>query len=399
MNVLYILSGTEDKGGATKSFLAMANSVANAGNKVAVVVPDERGITTILRERGWDVLVVPYMFSTLPYMSWSPRDIIRFFPRLIMSKIINRKARKIVCDFAKKWKPDIVHDNTSVTDLGYYVARQLNIPNVIHIREYGWKDFRRIIPNLHKRLTAPYAYMIAITSALANYRGRGLAPDHVRVIYNGIVKEDMEEYKETKSPYFLYAGRIQPKKGVGDLIEAYIEYANAELSKGRQPLGLKLAGAYTREYSENLRQQISKFGLDDCVEWLGEVDDLHQYYSTVAATIIPSKCEGFGRVMPEASVAGSVCIVRNSGGLAEQLENGRRETGTDIAYAFDTIEDLAHSLAYISRMYEKGSEYKNGGEFFRKIHASKEVSKLLYSFKANAMGILDYYSYILMKKT
>ena len=398
MKVLYVLSGTEAKGGATKSFLAMADSVDKAGYKVAVVVPDEKGVTPILRERGWEVLVVPYMFSSLPYLSWSPRDIIRFVPKLVMSKIVNRKARKTVCDFAMKWKPDIVHDNTSVTDLGYYVARQLNIPNVIHVREYGWKDFRRIIPNLRKRLTATNAYMIAITSDLAKYRGNGIAPDHVRVIYNGIVKDDNEEYKEKKSPYFLYAGRIEPKKGVGDLIEAYIRYANAELANDRTPLGLKLAGAYTREYSTELQKQISKFGLDHYVEWLGEIDDLQQYYSSVAATIIPSKYEGFGRVMPEASDAGSVCIVRNSGGLAEQLENGRRETGTDIAYSFNTIEDLTQILAYISSMYEKDSEYSNGGEFFSKIYASKEVNKHLYSYKANALGVLDYYDYILMGK-
>ena len=398
MRVLYVLSGTEAKGGATKSFLAMADSVAKAGNEVAVVVPDEKGITAILRERGWEVLVVPYMFCTLPYLSWSPRDIIRFIPRIVMAKIINRKARRIVYEFAKKWKPDIVHDNTSVTNLGYHVAHLLNIPNVIHIREYGWKDFRRIIPDLHKRLTAPNAYLIAITSDLAYYRGHGLDVDHVRVIYNGIVKEDVEVYKEAKSPYFFYAGRIQPKKGVGDLIEAYIAYATAELSKDRRPLGLKLAGAYTQEYFEYLRQQISKFGLDNYIEWLGEIDDLNRYYSSVAATIIPSKYEGFGRVMPEASVAGSLCVVRNSGGLAEQLENGRRETGIDIAYAFDSIDDLTQKLGYISKMYAKGHEYENGGEFFSKIQASKKVVKLLYSFKANAEGILDYYSYILKNK-
>ncbi len=91
MKILYILSGTEAMGGATKSFLAMADSVALKSNEIAVVVPNADGITPILKSRGWKVVVVPYMFSTLPYISCSPRDIIRFIPRLVMSRLLNSK--------------------------------------------------------------------------------------------------------------------------------------------------------------------------------------------------------------------------------------------------------------------------------------------------------------------
>lgn len=395
MKILYILSGTEAKGGATKSFLAMADSVALKSNEIAVVVPDDNGITPILKSRGWKVVVVPYMFSTLPYISWSPRDIIRFIPRLIMSKLLNRKARKIVNRFAEEWSPDIVHENTSVTDLGYHVARRLNIPNVIHIREYGWRDFRRVIPNLRRRLMSPDTYMVAITSDLQNYRGKNIPKSHVKVIYNGVVSEGSLNYRAEKSPYFFYAGRIQPQKGVGDLISAYIKYAETELLSGSRPLGLKLAGAYYSEYSDCLKNLILKAGLDYCVEWLGEIDDVQKYYSDTAATIIPSKYEGFGRVMPEAIAAGSLCVVRNSGGLAEQLKNGREFSGHDIAFSFDTIEGLAQCMSEISRSFYSGREYAVGGRFYHMIYDAQKVVKDLYSYEANANGILNYYSDIL----
>lgn len=395
MKILYILSGTEAKGGATKSFLAMADSVAKKSNEIAVVVPDDNGITPILKSRGWKVLVVPYMFSTFPYISWSPRDIIRFIPRLIMSKLINRKARRVVNRFAEEWSPDIVHENTSVTDLGYHVAKRLNIPNVVHIREYGWKDFRRVIPNLNRRLMLPNTYMVAITSDLQKFRGKNIPKSHVRVIYNGVVSVGSLDCRSEKSPYFFYAGRIRPQKGVGDLINAYIKYAEMELLSGLKPLGLKLAGAYYSEYADDLKSLISRAGLDDNVEWLGEIEDVHEYYSEAAATVIPSKYEGFGRVMPEAMAAGSLCVVRNSGGLAEQLKNGMELSGHDIAFSFETIEELVQCLSEISKSFYSGHEYELGGRFYNMIVDAKKVVRDLYSFEANANGILNYYSEIL----
>ncbi len=382
-------------GGATKSFLAMADSVALKSNEIAVVVPNADGITPILKSRGWKVVVVPYMFSTLPYISCSPRDIIRFIPRLVMSRLLNRKARKIVESFAEEWRPDIVHENTSVTDLGYHVAQRLNVPNVIHIREYGWRDFRRIIPNLRKRMMSTNSYMVAITSDLQNYRGKNIPKSRFKVIYNGVVSGVSINYKAEKSPYFFYAGRIQPQKGVGDLISAYIKYAEGELRSGLKPLGLKLAGADNSEYAEDLKILLSKAGIDDKVEWLGEIDDVQKYYSEAAATIIPSKYEGFGRVMPEAMAVGSLCVVRNSGGLAEQLKNGRDFSGHDIAFSFGTIEELTECLSEITKSFYSGHEYEEGGVFYNMIDDAKKVVKDLYSYEANANGILNYYSDIL----
>lgn len=398
MRILYILSGTELRGGATKSFLAMADSVKAAGHEVAVVVPDENGVTPVLRARGWEVKAVPYMFATLPYLSWSPMELLKFLPRLVKARIENRKARKVVNAFAERWRPDIVHDNTSVTDLGYYAARRLKVPHIVHIREYGWRDFHRINPGLRKRLTAPDTYLVAITSALASFRGKGLDQSHVKVVYNGTVSETAGEYSSSKKSYFLYAGRIREAKGVGDLIAAYVAYGAAELTKGRKPLSLKLAGAYeTGRFLSEIKKRIHEAGLDVFVEWLGEIEDVGPYYSETAAIIIPSRAEGFGRVMPEAMAAGSLCIARDEGGLAEQLENGRRECGEDIAFGYNSVEELTKILSKIGEAYGNGHEFEEGGNFFRMIADSREVVAKLYSYEANARGILEYYAEIMNK--
>lgn len=398
MRILYILSGTEANGGATKSFLAMADSVARAGHEVAIVVPDEKGITPVLRDRGWEVVVVPYLFCTLPYISWSLRDIVRFVPRLVWSRILNAKARKVVDEFASHWHPDIVHDNTSVTDLGHYAAKKVSVPHVVHVREYGWKDFRRVIPGLKKRLSASNAFMVGITSELAAFRGKGLKNDHVRVIYNGVISQQQEEYDAEKSPYFLYAGRIQNNKGVDDLIEAYVDYATSEKGAQREPLALKIAGAFnSEELVAELKSKISRAGLNDYVQWLGEINDVKSLYSKTAATVIPSKSEGFGRVMPEAMAAGSLCVVRKAGGLNEQLRNGKSAVGRDIAFGFDTVEDLSKILSEISDAYRGGTAFTSNGDCYRMIMDSRDVVSNLYSYEANARNILDFYSFILQQ--
>lgn len=400
MRIVYILSGTETKGGATKSFLAMADSVVAAGNEIAVVVPDEKGITSVLKERGWEVMSVPYDFCALPRLSWSARDIFRFIPRLMRIAYLNLRARRKVIRFAKEWHAQLIHDNTSVTDLGHYAARKLGIPHVIHIREYGWRDFRLVLPGLGKRIKAPDTYLAAITSDLARFRGKNIPQSHVRTIYNGIVKDIPKEYVIVKDPYFLFAGRIVPAKGVDDLVDAYVRYASNVRANGKDPLKLLLAGHYLADnYVEGLVKKIEDNELNDYVEWLGEIDNINDYYSRAAATVIPSMCEGFGRVMPEAMASGSLCIVRNSGGLAEQLENGRRETGREIAFGFDTVDDLAAIFSSVGDSYAEGIEFDEGGELRRMIDDSRKVVSSLYTCQANGKNVLDYYSYIMNKST
>lgn len=397
MRILYILSGTEIKGGATKSFLTMADAVAAAGNELAVVVPDEKGVTPVLREKGWKVLAVSYDFCALPRLSWSARDIIRFIPRLARIAYLNLRARRKVIRFAKEWNADLIHDNTSVIDLGHYAAKRLGIPHVVHVREYaGWRDFRLIFPGLENRIKSPNTYLAAITSDLARFRGEKVAEDHVRTIYNGIVKDIPKDYIIVKEPYFFYAGRIVPAKGVDDMVDAYVKYASETRLKGKEPLKLVVAGKdFADKFAEGLTKKIKDSGLDDYVEWLGEIDNVNEYYSKAVATVIPSLIEGFGRVMPEAMAAGSLCIARKSRGLAEQLENGRRETGKDIAFGFDTADELAGIFTSLDETYSRGDAFAEGSELRRMIDDSRKVVGALYTCQANGRNVLDYYSYII----
>lgn len=396
MKVLYILNATAAKGGATKSFLALADAMAAEGNEVAVVVPEENGITSILRDRGWRILSIPYYYCALPYVSWNLKDIISFVPKIFWYIFVNQRAKKAVVQFAKEWNPDIVHDNTSVTHLGHHAAKALDIPHIIHIREYGWKNFRIAILGLKKRLRWKKAYSVAITKRLAKFRDKGLPKGRMSTIYNGIVKEIPSDYISDKEPYFLYAGRIIEAKGVGDLIDAYIRYGKEELQHQKTPLRLKLAGEEGADgYSRRLRGKLKDSMLGDYVDWLGDVPDIDSYYKKAAATVIPSFHEGFGRVMPEAAAQGCLCIVRNSDGLAEQLENGRNLIDREIALSFDNSEGLLANLREVSKDLQNGEAFKEGGKYKKMIDAGREVVGRLYTTGAYARNVMNLYSRVL----
>lgn len=395
MRILYILSGTNIIGGSTKSFMAMLEAAVNAGHEVAVVCNDNEGITQVLKSRGVKTFVTPYGYAAFPPLSFSARDIVRFIPRFIRDRIVNRKAGKKVLEFSRHFSPDIIHENTSVTGIGSYVACKLGVPHIIHIREYAGKALNMYLLDYKKRLRKENVYPVAITKYLASCRCDDLGVGKTaRVIYNGIIDEAEIGKCDEKDPYFLYAGRIEPNKGIGDLIDAYIAYRkNNHEGTGKPYLSLKIAGECNKDRKSYLSQLKRKLKSSDCekdVNWLGRTMEMQQLYSKAAATIIPSKFEGFGRIAPEAMAMGSLCVIRNSGGLKEQLDNGIEITGDDIALRFSTQEELTNLLCDISDNYYKHCAQGNSN-YSEMIRRAQQTVKKLYTTQVFADNLLKLY--------
>lgn len=378
-------------GGATKSFVTMMQAAIEAGHEVAVVCNNDREVAQFLKSKGIVTVVRPYSFASLPRISNDVKDIVRFIPRFIRDRIVNPLSAKSVLRFAKEFQPDIIHENTSVTGIGSVVAKGLNIPHIIHIREYADKDFRIYLLNYRKRLGYEKVYPVAITKDLASYRcdRYGISRKAI-VIYNGIIDDSSISYDPKKEPYFLYAGRIEPNKGIEDLIDAYIRYASGTQS-AEKILQLKIAGNYhSQPFFIRLKQKLAFAGLTNEVLWLGERTEMNKLYSKAAATVIPSHFEGFGRIPPEAMAAGSLCVMRNSGGLKEQLDNGIEVSGDEIALRFDSIEELTNNLKEISEDYH-ATRGRDDSRYRPMISRAQLTVKNLYTKKAYCENILKLY--------
>lgn len=109
-------------------------------------------------------------------------------------------------------------------------------------------------------------------------------------------------------PYFFFAGRLEPIKGVDDLIRAFPRDCAADLliaGDGTQDAELRaLAAGHPR------------------VQFLGRlpVERLAAYYHHALATVVPSRCyETFGLVVAEAFAQGTPVIARDIGPLPELI--------------------------------------------------------------------------------
>lgn len=373
------------QGGATKSFLAMMHSVMDAGHNVAVVCPDGEGVTEYLRNNGIKVYILPYIFNIRPIVN-GVKDVILFLPRLLKRKIVNKNVKHRLHNLVLQIKPDIIHSNTSVNEIGYDVAKKCGIPHVTHIREYGEKDHRIHIYGVKRRVSDPEAWNIFITKDIASYYNC-LDYRRSKVIYNAIKNVDNPTYISQKEDFLLYAGRIDPSKGVADLIKGYILYCR---ETGKGALELRIAGSYKSPAQAKLKADLSellhKENLSDKVKWLGAITDVDKLMEKAKAVIVPSYFEGFGRVMPESQAAGALVIGRDTGGTHEQFENGREITGHEIGLRFLSVEEMASAMKKAASMTRE--------ELESYIFAAQKAIATLYSTKVSATAVLKVYQNI-----
>ncbi len=370
--------------GGTKSFLHLLHHVKKK-HRVIIVSPNKEGVSDYLSNKGIKIYTFPYIYNIAPFLR-SAKDYFLFLPRLIKRKLYNSIASDHLVEVCKKEDVDIIHSNTSVTDIGYRAARRLGIPHIMHIREYGDKDHRMHIFNINEQTKGPYAHTICITKDISDYRGLTGLPTN-RIIYNPVIDENEIRYIRDKSPYFLYAGRLDPTKGIEDIIKAYIIYVKNE---SNTTIDLMIAGSWDNnpELKVKLEQILSEARVTDRVSFLGNVDNIGDIMAYASATIVPSKFEAFGRVFPEAVANGSLVIGRDTGGTHEQFENGLQLTGREIGLRFNSIEDLVQCLHEATRM--------DNDTRFKFVSSAQEALRNLYTDKQSAGAVLTFYNQILV---
>lgn len=385
MNVAYILNSTLPSGGATKSFMTMLKGLMAKGINPFVIVPDKHGIYQELVSMQIPIYVVTFRMQTFPdaksvadYLLWP----LRLSARIIANKRATMKIKKILSDKAI----DIIHSNVSLLTVGYQAAKQLHKPHVFHIREYVDKDFHmHYIPtngHLEKLLQSDSTYSICITKDIQRHHGLESSP-RSRVIYNGIKPREKKIPSVQKKKYLLFAGRIEPAKGVSELLESYAHY----IRMVEEPLPLYLAGAATQsQYVAELKRFTEQQGISHLVTFLGDRKDIEGLMQEATAIVIPSRFEAFGRCMAEAMFNGCLVIGKNTGGTKEQMDNGLSIEGKEIALRYETTESLSRLLAEITSNTNAYRDYT-----LRAFHTVNQ----LYSTEANIQQVLDFYKNIL----
>jgi glycosyltransferase involved in cell wall biosynthesis len=163
------------------------------------------------------------------------------------------------------------------------------------------------------------------------------------------------------SPYILYVGRIQARKNLPRLVEAY-----ARVRKHGVECKLVMVGKKDWQ-SERLLQKIRELGLESSVIFPGFVpfDDLPLFYNAAEVFVFPSIFEGFGLPVVESMASGVPTITSLGSSLEEVAGDGALlvdplDTGS-IADVLDRLlGDSRLRSDLVGRGLRRSAEFKAG---------------------------------------
>jgi glycosyltransferase involved in cell wall biosynthesis len=174
--------------------------------------------------------------------------------------------------------------------------------HIMTISEFSAADIAQRCSVPREKITV--AYLAA--SADFHPRDKGQCREHLARVY-GI-----------NSPYILYVGRIQARKNLPRLVEAY-----ASLRKHGVKAALVMVGKKDWQ-SEQLLARIEELKLKDCIVFPGFVPfaDLPLFYNAAEVFVFPSFFEGFGLPVVESMASGVPTITSFGSSLEEVAGDG-----------------------------------------------------------------------------
>ncbi len=150
-------------------------------------------------------------------------------------------------------------------------------------------------------------------------------------------------------PYALFLSRIDWKKGLDRLIEAW---------QWVPDLTLLIAGNDEQGYRKKLEQMTDDHQVRDRIRFLGPVSDEHKWalYENALMFVLPSYSENFGNVVAEAMAMGCPVVVTPEVGLADLVKESGSGVVTDGAPRIlaQTISALLQDPARRRMMGDRG---------------------------------------------
>lgn len=347
MKVLIVTHDANFSGGANRSLYANIKELKNKyGAEFLVLLPSDKGALN----KKLDEINVPWIstryFGVVSGLRHDGKDLIRRIKVFLGYYIEKNKARKIY----KKIKDqhiDLVYTNTRLPMIGANIAKLLNIPHVVHVREFGtveplwgkW-DFKTMYAMSDK--------IILISEALKQqFTSNGVPEDKLIVSHNGISYNNVA-YKEDrisdkKEIHLILTGRLVPDKGHKDAIYAIHRIiTEKQLNKD---IYLHIVGSSPKRthigwYEQEIRGLVKELNMEKNIIFEGETQDMPKMREQMDIELVCSICETFGRVTVEAMRSGVFVIGSNTGGTPEIIQNGYN----GYLYEQGNMNDLADKI-------------------------------------------------------
>lgn len=376
VDVLYICHDRVQLAGAVYS---MINMIESLGDSVIPHILVRKGIVSeVLKRKGYDCIQFPFQL-----------DVSRNYPRgflwlnklrVFIDDIINYIGIYYTIFRLRKKDVSIVHSNSTVTSIGYNLARKMKAKHVWHIREFldldfgmtpskGW-DF--ILKKIYDS-----DFVIAITKDVFNHWKLENCKQSI-VLFNAVRSKNDIIIKTIKQKYLLFcSAKLSDAKGTDFAVKLF-GISNLHKDGYR----LKVIGTYDEKYKNKLDSIARELGVLDYIDYLGYQTNVKDYIANATALLMCSEREAMGRITVEAMFFGCPVLGHNTGGTKEIISHG--ENGL----LYDTMEDALENLIVITQNKETRNHL---------IHNGIRVAKSSFSKENYGSLILNIYNGILTK--
>ena len=241
-------------------------------------------------------------------------------------------ALRQLASHMRQWRIDVVHSHMYRSNVPATVAARLAGVKAVwgQVHNVGTWETRRQAW-MDRALCRWRTGMIAVSEQVRRdvMERLRLAPERVRVIYNGI---DLARFGEARArreavrrehgaaeahTVFLFAARLVEQKRAEDFLAAF---GRMQSEPGGEMLRAWVLGAGPLERA--LRLQASALPAPGAVHFFGRRDDVEDFMAAADVFVLPSTKEGFSNALLEAMASGLPPVATDVGGNAEAVRNG-----------------------------------------------------------------------------
>lgn len=357
-NILFI-SNESTLGGAATSLIDMLKGIKSKNVNCIVVIPANGIIEERLQELGIRYHIVNFTMGFGPIGKATREDEDSNF-------YDNYSAAIRLQEIIKEENINLIHINSSVSNVGALAALRAGIPYVWHFREMLEEDFECEFwdKQLKKELISRSNCIISISKTVQeSYRSK-YNIDSV-CIYDGI---DIERYHQdvkwegNEQQYnFIITGMISKNKGQWDAVKAI----ETLIKRGICNVHLTLLGSGNGRMLWVINKYIEQNKLMKYITIIPFQKDLKKYREGNVYAITTSKMEALGRCTIEAMMAGNIVIGADTGGTLEIIgkknqrgylyKQGDYENLADVMYGvvMDSADTKIKHLAAAQKYAEK----------------------------------------------
>lgn len=297
-----------------------------------------------------------------------------------LRRFYNLKAVDKISKICREKEVQLVHTNSSVTEVGLLVAKKKHIPHIWHIREFGKEDYNLDYVCRKKYIKKCYESsqaIIAISDSIKEHIQKLAEACNVTTIYNGVkISKGYEKvYFDTNNKVrFCCAGNITIEKNQIVIIMA----VDRMVKEGYRNFQVSIIGSGQTEYIQYLENKIHELKIEQYIHLLPYTTQMDKVLKEMDIGVVPSVKEAFGRITVEYMSNYMPVIGSDSGGTKELIDN--KVNG--FTFSSNAPEDLAAKMEYYIDHKEEV-----------KIHGAQArlIAKKKYSMQGNTDKICRIY--------